>query len=101
MFKRGDRIQVTKSANNVVFARILVVDYKPETTTYTVLAIREDNAQQTVLVWNAYQNELSIRKLEGEMSIETWLSLLQIRYNQGYNQGYSDGWNMRTKREGN
>lgn len=85
MFQTGDRIQVEKGLGRTIRARILRVEFS--NATYRALVLREDNGKEDVFVWNIYQDEISVKKLAGEMSLEELKILLKTEYNRGFAAG--------------
>ena len=90
MFQTGDRIEASKGLNRVVRARILSVEY--ENATYRATVLREDTGRLDCFIWNIYQDEISVKKLEGEMSLVEFQALLESQYKDGYTAGFNEAY---------
>lgn len=89
MFETGDRIQVDRERGRRINARILGVEFA--NATYRAVVMREDNGQEDVFVWNIYQDEISVRKLSGEMSLADLQQLLKSKETEGFKAGFQAG----------
>ena len=64
MFQVGDKISVDKgSSRKPTVATIIEVEYRNQT--YIAKVIREDNGKEDVFAWHIYQDEISVKKVQG------------------------------------
>jgi len=97
MFQVGDRIEVDRAHGRKVRAVILEVLYS--NATYRAKVRREDNQQEDVFIWNIFQDEISVRKIEPSPTVTMTLEEFDQKIEAARASGYRSGWDDHEERK--